>query len=649
MAPGSHSDVDLEEVDEESVTDEIIKEKVWSLKSAFMSRHFAEVEGFLVSMKQKLELECKSWKERAQIERSERLNAENELKERKRECLQLKKEQERFNELVMSSGEDKRIIRALGEEICELKCAKLKAENVVDTYKSKFEELWMRVFLLEKDLMMLKSDEPENNVRVSKGVLEKTTVSDENVISGENFVNVRTEVVCSVSNADIPAEVNDSPRPNPPESTSGVVGAPGLVSGKDLGEKVVSENGKGGERIGNVKTETGVLDNNENMILWATGGSRSKLPENGEGNILASGGLTTQSKEIIKILDSDDDSSSSATLSRKKLAKQEFQHEAGISLEVVNNETKLLKRKRTSCSNYKDDVGGCNEHRATKCPELIMSPESVPVNLCAATTMLSGSNDRRNVSSPSRQAPTILRQCEEKIGIGQNSRIQARELVLLGSVGSDSEESSSFSDSEEFDFSIDFSSMIKPVQANINSIRWKSEADMVAAIKQDAELHLRAVCALFGQQFPVEKSSNFYSTFPNGGFDKADVARYHNDTIKLITPVMQERLGQFALYREVQALIGDVLLAWSDDEVLRLSVCYVGILGYFSKLHMEQELEGAALAEFLINGDSQGKLKKIELIKYDPEGFDDCKKLAIKYSKQLFEMYRQKGDQLFFN
>ncbi|KAJ6393582.1 hypothetical protein OIU77_022921 [Salix suchowensis] len=489
----------------------------------------------------------------------------------------------------MSSGEDKRIIRALGEEICELKCAKLKAENAVDTYKSKFEELWMRVFILEKDLMMLKSDEPENNVRVSKGVPEKTIVLDENAISGENFVTVRTEVVCSGSNVDIAAKVNDGPRPDPPESTSGVVGAPGLVSGKDLGEKVVSENGKGDERIGNVKTETGVLDNNENMILWATGGSRSNLPENGEENIPASerklgpGGLTTQSQEIIKIVDCDGDSSSSATLIRKKLAKQEFQHEAGISVEVVNNETKLLKRKRTSCSNSKDDVGGCNVQRATKSPLLIPSPESVPVNHCAATTMLSGSNDRRNISSPSRQAPTNLRQCEEKIRIGQNSRIQESELVLLGSGGSDSEESSSFSDSEEFDFSIDFSSMTKPVQANINSIKWKSEADMVAAIEQDAELHSRAVCALFGQQVAVEKSSNFHSTFPNGGFDKVDAAR------------------------------------------------------------------GSALAEFLINGDPQGKLQILELIKYDPEGFNDCKRLAIKYSKQLFEMYRQKGDRLFFN
>jgi hypothetical protein len=57
------------------------------------------------------------------------------------------------------------------------------------------------------------------------------------------------------------------------------------------------------------------------------------------------GGWTRQSPDIIEINDSDDDSSSSATLSRKKLTKQGYQHEADLGLEDVNNETILLKRK----------------------------------------------------------------------------------------------------------------------------------------------------------------------------------------------------------------------------------------------------------------------------------------------------------------
>ncbi|CAK7335676.1 unnamed protein product [Dovyalis caffra] len=576
MASGSNLQVvDLEGAVEESFTDKIIREKVWSLKSAFTSQHFAEVEGYFLSMKQKLELENKSWKRenelmenRAQIERLERLKAENELKECKRECLRLKKEQEGFNELVMSSEEDKRMITQLREEICELKRAKLKAENEVDTFKSKFEELRMRVFLLEKDLKLLKPEESVNNVRVSRGVVEEKVVFDENANSCENVNPEKTEVVCSDYNDIVAVGVN------------GDVGALCLVSGDGLGDKAVNENGKSSERVCNVKVEMGAVDIRENMVLGANGGSRSNLLENGDGNIGVSGRLTPQSQEIIEIADSDGGSSSR----RKKLTKQGCQREADLGLEVVSNETKLLKRKQTSCSTSQDDDGGSDPLRPTKSQVLIQGHESVPVNHSAATTMFSGSNDRRNVFTPSRLAPTVMRKCEEKIRIGQNSRFQRSELVLDRSVGSDSEESSSSSESEEFDFSIDFSYMTKPVQANRNHRKWKSEAEMVAALEQEVELRLKAVCALFGQQAAVEKSSNFYSTFLNQGFDKVDAAR------------------------------------------------------------------GTALAEFLINGDPQGKLKKsvVEMIAYDLKGTADCRRLAIKYSKQLFEMYQQKGDPLFF-
>lgn len=578
MASGSHS-----QGVEEGVSDKSIKEKVWSLKSAFMSQHFAEIEGLLLAMKEEMEIEKKSLKkekesmeEKARSERSERLKAEIELKECKRECLQLKKEKGGFNELLSISGEDKRIIRELREEICELKCAKLKVETEVDAYKSQFQELEMRVFLLEKDLMSLIPEEPVNNVRVSRGVVE------EKVVLNENVVTVKTEVVCCDSNDSIAVEANGDPRSHSPESRNGDVGGPGSVSGEGsgLGERAMMENGNGSDRVGNVKAETIDVDNHENMVLGASGGSGSNLPENGDGNIGASGGCTRQSQDIIEINDSDDDSSSSATLSGKKLTKQGYQHEADLGLEDVNKETKLLKRKRTSPSNSKDDSGGIKEPGAKKCQVLIQGPESVPVNYCAATTMFSGSDDRRNIFNQSRQAPTILRQYEEEIRVGQNSQIQQRELVLDGS---DGEQSSSSSDSDDFNFPTD-STAIKPTQANRIHKKWKSEADMVATLEKDEELRLRAVCALFGQQAAVQKSSNFTSTFQNQGFDKVDATR------------------------------------------------------------------GTALVEFLTNGDPQGKLKKstMELLADDPGGFRDCKRLTIKYSKQLFEMWQVKGDPLFF-
>lgn len=57
------------------------------------------------------------------------------------------------------------------------------------------------------------------------------------------------------------------------------------------------------------------------------------------------------------------------------------------------------------------------------------------------------------------------------------------------------------------------------------------------------------------------------------------------------------------------------------------------------------------MAEFLIDGDSQGNLKKSvsELQQYDPDGLGDCKKIAFDYSKQLFEIYQKKEDPLFMS
>ncbi|KAJ6400168.1 hypothetical protein OIU84_015757 [Salix udensis] len=192
-----------------------------------MSQHFAEIEGLLLSMKEEMKRENESLKkekesmeEKARSERSERLKAEIDLKECRRECLQLKKEQEGFTELLRISGEDKRIIRELRDEICESKCAKLKAETEVDAYKSKFQELEMRVFLLEKDLMLLKSEEPVNSVGVSRGVVE------EKVLLNENVVTVKTKVVCNDSNGTNAVEANGDPRSHSPESRNSDVRGP---------------------------------------------------------------------------------------------------------------------------------------------------------------------------------------------------------------------------------------------------------------------------------------------------------------------------------------------------------------------------------------------------------------------------------------
>lgn len=57
-------------------------------------------------------------------------------------------------------------------------------------------------------------------------------------------------------------------------------------------------------------------------------------------------------------------------------------------------------------------------------------------------------------------------------------------------------------------------------------------------------------------------------------------------------------------------------------------------------------LRGSCIAEFLLDGNSFGPLKKTvhDLEKYDCYGLEFCHKLAARYSKQLFAIYQNKED-----
>ena len=57
------------------------------------------------------------------------------------------------------------------------------------------------------------------------------------------------------------------------------------------------------------------------------------------------------------------------------------------------------------------------------------------------------------------------------------------------------------------------------------------------------------------------------------------------------------------------------------------------------------------MAEFLTDGDAAGDVKKSakELQEYDPNAVELCRKFATHYSKQLFEIYKNKEDPLFLS
>jgi len=149
---------------------------------------------------------------------------------------------------------------------------------------------------------------------------------------------------------------------------------------------------------------------------------------------------------------------------------------------------------------------------------------------------------------------------------------------------SDVDDDASSESQDVSDENTDFDEILSKLQRNQDhKLKWEFEADILAAFGKDTELCMKAVCALFRQQTSEEKSSKEAFYTNHRGFSKFDAPR------------------------------------------------------------------GSTLAEFLTDGDPEGDLKKSvkELQEYDPQAVQLCRRLATHYSKQLFEIYKNKEDPLF--
>ncbi|XP_015934499.1 uncharacterized protein LOC107460624 isoform X1 [Arachis duranensis] len=132
---------------------------------------------------------------------------------------------------------------------------------------------------------------------------------------------------------------------------------------------------------------------------------------------------------------------------------------------------------------------------------------------------------------------------------------------------------------EETDRKVDFGMILSQIQRRKDhKSKWEYEADMLAAFGKDPELCMKAVCALYLQQTSEEQMSRGSMYSNQRGFSKFDAHR------------------------------------------------------------------GSTLAEFLTNGDPLGGLKKSvkELKEYDPQAVELCRTLANRYSRQLYEIYKNK-------
>ncbi|XP_057442846.1 uncharacterized protein LOC130734435 [Lotus japonicus] len=116
-----------------------------------------------------------------------------------------------------------------------------------------------------------------------------------------------------------------------------------------------------------------------------------------------------------------------------------------------------------------------------------------------------------------------------------------------------------------------------------NAMKWEYQADMLAEFGKDSELCMKAVCSLYKQQTSEEQMSKESMCHNNRGFSKCDAPR------------------------------------------------------------------GSDLGEYLTEGDPSGGLKKSveELQEYDPEAVEECRTLATRYSKQLYEIYKNNEDPFF--
>ncbi|KAA0044878.1 TSA1-like protein [Cucumis melo var. makuwa] len=193
-----------------------------------------------------------------------------------------------------------------------------------------------------------------------------------------------------------------------------------------------------------------------------------------------------------------------------------------------------------------------------------------------------GSNDFKNITTSSRTATVMLRQCAE---VGEGCRSLDSKFKYASFRMDYFNDDYFISSDSDGDIQNRYgSSHLKSKDRRCNK-KWNLEAEMLAAFAENDELCMEAVCILYRQSSLIGRPYSASTPSRHRGFDEADLLR------------------------------------------------------------------GSTLALFLTNRDPNGNLKKsvMELEKFDICGLIDCRRIAIKHSKQLFEIYKNNEDQFHFH
>ncbi|XP_021687538.2 uncharacterized protein LOC110669952 isoform X2 [Hevea brasiliensis] len=429
-----------------------VSELISSLKSAFRRSQFSDVETVLGLRQQKLKCEIKVKAKDEQLEkqnglleleRLEKIRIENELESCSRECIELRELNSRLsqelndlNERLQADVVHKQTIIELTRKNIELESAKLKAETEAEIYKRIFDEL-------------LKSVEPLDytNARVSREFLGGKVII-ENEKSGEKL-NTMKIGLDKIENAHY--RVGDSPNCLVPED-----GDRDLKITEEKKRTTIREVesrlnvGKTSEKL--VQNEVHVIDCDENVLLETNACLNCNSIEHGDGDMdTAEMAITTHVGH------------------------------AHSGQTVARHGTGALKRKRASSvieggnDNNQDVDDNCttDKLKMTKTQKIIHMLNISPAMNYSAASLSFGTNNSAREFIPSK--PAVLLQCEEKMASDNKSQD-----------GSDSLSSSSSED--EWDFSVDFSTMNKNWQggqANGAHKGWELDSDMVTTFEKD--------------------------------------------------------------------------------------------------------------------------------------------------------------------
>ncbi|KAL0371892.1 UNVERIFIED_CONTAM: hypothetical protein Scaly_0870800 [Sesamum calycinum] len=190
--------------------------------------------------------------------------------------------------------------------------------------------------------------------------------------------------------------------------------------------------------------------------------------------------------------------------------------------------------------------------------------------------------------TPSPISHSVFRSHEEKSGTVCDSQTPLQKFNALKDGYTTDSEDESCSDSC-------MDELIANLESEKLRKKWMFEADMLRAFQEDVELCMNAVCALYRQQFFTGKSA--HGSSKHGVFS-------HIDSISL----------------------------------------YLYVLDIF-----EIFSSGRALAEYLIDGDPELRLKKsVSDVKEErPDVLSKCRKLATVYIEKLFKIYCNREDPFF--